>query len=77
MPKGVLVPPGSTFRARAWNSLGAGALTPRRRMARIWNMPFFILATVYFIVDGVFSYATQPVTAWIPKKNRSSERELG
>jgi hypothetical protein len=37
-------------------------------MARIWNMPLFILATVYFIVDGVFSYVTQPVTAWIAKK---------
>jgi hypothetical protein len=29
-------------------------------MARIWNMPFFMLATVYFIMDGVFSYVTQP-----------------
>jgi hypothetical protein len=37
-------------------------------MARIWNMPFFILATVYFIMDGVFSYVTQPLTAWIEKK---------
>ena len=27
-----------------------------------------ILATVYFIVDGVFSYVTQPVSAWIAKK---------
>jgi hypothetical protein len=37
-------------------------------MTRIWNTPFFILATVYFVVDGVFSYVTQPVTAWIAKK---------
>jgi hypothetical protein len=25
-------------------------------MARIWNTPVFILATVYFVVDGVFSH---------------------
>src|SRR3984957_11425987 len=37
-------------------------------MARIWNTPFFILATVYFVVDGVFSYVTQPVSEWIAKK---------
>jgi len=37
-------------------------------MARIWNTPFFILATVYFVVDGVFSYVTHPVSAWIAKK---------
>src|ERR1700724_441104 len=37
-------------------------------MARIWNTPVFILATVYFIVDGVFSHVTQPITEWIAKK---------
>jgi hypothetical protein len=37
-------------------------------MARIWNTPFFILATLYFVVDGVFSYVTHPVSAWIAKK---------
>jgi hypothetical protein len=37
-------------------------------MARVWNTPVFILATVYFIVDGVFSHVTQPVTVWIAKK---------
>src|ERR1700681_4327950 len=37
-------------------------------MARVLNMPFFILATVYFIADGVFSYVTQPITVWIAKK---------
>jgi len=37
-------------------------------MARIWNTPVFILATLYFIVDGVFSYVTRPITAWIAKK---------
>jgi hypothetical protein len=37
-------------------------------MTRVWNTPVFILATVYFIVDGVFSYVTQPITAWIARK---------
>jgi hypothetical protein len=37
-------------------------------MARIWNTPIFILATVYFVVDGVFAYVTQPISAWIAKK---------
>jgi hypothetical protein len=37
-------------------------------MTRIWNTPVFILATVYFVVDGVFSYVTQPITVWIAKK---------
>ena len=38
-------------------------------MARIWNTPVFILGTMYFIVDGVFSYVTRPITAWIAKKS--------
>jgi len=37
-------------------------------MARVWNTPVFILATMYFIVDGVLSYVTHPVTAWLAKK---------
>src|SRR5467141_4611615 len=37
-------------------------------MARIWKTPVFILATVYFVVDGVFSYLTRPITEWIAKK---------
>jgi hypothetical protein len=37
-------------------------------MARIWNTPVFILATLYFVVDGVFSYVTQPISALIAKK---------
>src|SRR6202011_1184611 len=37
-------------------------------MARVWNTPVFVLATMYFIVDGVFSHVTQPVTVWIAKK---------
>jgi hypothetical protein len=34
-------------------------------MARVWNGPVFILAALYFVVDGVFSYVTQPITVWI------------
>jgi len=37
-------------------------------MTRVWNTPIFIIATVYFIVDGVFSYVTRPITVWIGKK---------
>jgi hypothetical protein len=37
-------------------------------MARIWNTPIFILAAVYFVVDGVFSYVTHPVSAWIAEQ---------
>ena len=37
-------------------------------MARIWSTPLFILATLYFILDGVFSYVTRPIAAWIAKK---------
>ena len=37
-------------------------------MARVWNTPVFILATVYFVVDGMFSYVTQPITVWLAKK---------
>jgi hypothetical protein len=37
------------------------------KMARIWNGPVFIFAALYFVVDGVFSYITQPITEWIAK----------
>src|SRR5260370_20226818 len=37
-------------------------------MGRVWNTPVFILATVYFVVDGVFSHVTQPITVWLAKK---------
>src|ERR1700688_4648660 len=37
-------------------------------MTRVWNTPIFILATVYFVVDGVFSYVTRPITVWLAKK---------
>jgi len=45
-------------------------------MARIWNTPLFILATLYFIVDGVFSYVTHPVTAWIAKQRHFERMRL-
>jgi hypothetical protein len=37
-------------------------------MARLWKSPVFILATVYFVVDGVFSLVTRPITVWMAKK---------
>jgi hypothetical protein len=45
-------------------------------MARIWNTPLFILATLYFIVDGVFSYVTHPITAWMAKKRHFEQMRL-
>lgn len=37
-------------------------------MTRIWSTPVFILATLYFVVDGVLSYVTHPVSVWIAKE---------
>jgi hypothetical protein len=37
-------------------------------MARVWNTPVFILATAYFVVDGVLSHVTQPIAAWLAEK---------
>lgn len=36
-------------------------------MTRVWNTPIFVVATVYFIVDGVFAYFTQPIVLWLGK----------
>ena len=36
-------------------------------MARIWKTPVLVLATVYFVLDGLFSYVTRPITVWISK----------
>ncbi len=33
-------------------------------MTRAWNAPVFAVATVYFVVDGIFSYVTRPLTAY-------------
>jgi hypothetical protein len=37
-------------------------------MARLWNTPIFILATMYFVVDSVFSHVTRPIVVWIAEK---------
>jgi hypothetical protein len=37
-------------------------------MARIWNTPVFVVATVYFVVDGVFGYVTRPIAAWMAER---------
>src|SRR4051812_49796236 len=37
-------------------------------MTRAWNAPVFAVATVYFVVDGIFSYVTRPLTAWLSKR---------
>jgi hypothetical protein len=50
------------------NRFVARALTPRRSHGSHLERAFFILATIYFVVDGVFSYVTQPVSAWLAKK---------
>jgi hypothetical protein len=38
-------------------------------MARFWKTAVFVVATAYFVVDGVLSYVTRPITVWIPKRN--------
>jgi hypothetical protein len=37
-------------------------------MARFWNTPIFAIATVWFMIDGVFSYITAPLTSWLAKR---------
>jgi hypothetical protein len=37
-------------------------------MVRVWNTPVFVIATVYFVVDGIFSYVTRPITVWLAKR---------
>jgi hypothetical protein len=53
-----------------WNRstvYGLGSLEDS--MTRVWNTPILAaIATVYFIIDVVFSYVTGPLTAWISKK---------
>ena len=34
-------------------------------MARLWKAPVFVLATAYFVLDGLFSYVTRPIVAWL------------
>jgi hypothetical protein len=37
-------------------------------MARFWKTAVFIIATAYFVVDGVLSYVTRPMTVWIAER---------
>src|ERR1700737_1739282 len=34
-------------------------------MPRLWKTPLFLLAAAYFLLDGLFSYVTRPVAAWL------------
>jgi hypothetical protein len=34
-------------------------------MTRIWKTPVLVLATAYFVLDGLFSYVTRPVAVWM------------
>lgn len=52
---------GTDLRSEAWT-------LSENFMTRAWNTPLFAVATVYFIIDGVFSYFTRPLTAWLSKK---------
>jgi hypothetical protein len=36
-------------------------------MTRIWKISVFVLATAYFVVDGLFSYVTRPIAVWMGK----------
>jgi hypothetical protein len=38
-------------------------------LARFWKTAVLIVATAYFVVDGVLSYVTRPITVWIAKRN--------
>src|SRR5271156_389785 len=49
--------------ARALTRVGGRAMA--RIWARIWKTPLFVLATAYFVLDGLFSYATRPFAAWL------------
>jgi len=37
-------------------------------MNRVWHSPIFVIALVYFAIDGIFSYVTRPITAWIARQ---------
>lgn len=37
-------------------------------MTRAWSTPLFAVATVYFVIDGIFSWITRPLTAWLSTK---------
>jgi len=35
----------------------------------LWKTAVFIVATAYFVVDGVLSYVTRPIIVWIARRN--------
>jgi hypothetical protein len=37
-------------------------------MTRLWNTPVFIVAIIYFAIDGVFLSVTRPITAWMARQ---------
>src|SRR4030081_3613425 len=36
-------------------------------MARIWKTSILLLATLYFVLDGLFFYVTRPISVWMSK----------
>jgi hypothetical protein len=38
-------------------------------LARLWKMAVLIVATAYFVVDGVLSYVMRPTIVWIAGRN--------
>src|SRR3981189_2752803 len=36
-------------------------------MAHIWKTAILVLATLYFVLDGLFFYVTRPISVWISK----------
>jgi hypothetical protein len=38
-------------------------------MGRLWKTAVFVIATAYFVVDGVLSSVTRPIIVWIAKRN--------
>jgi hypothetical protein len=38
-------------------------------MGRLWKTAVFVVATAYFVVDGVLSSVTRPIIVWIAKRN--------
>jgi len=38
-------------------------------LARFWKTAVLIVATAYFVVDGVLSYVTRPIAIWIARRN--------
>jgi hypothetical protein len=45
-------------------------------LARFWKTAVFIVATAYFVVDGVLFYVTRPITEWIAKRKLFARARL-